>query len=171
MLGSLVEIKSSRCFPSIRPSRDSLMIIVFFGRLFGIVWYLLRLLSLYELPSIGRILISEKLRKHGLIIMDRCFLCKKDNQWIIFCYNFKWPGVYGIWALFRPGGPWVMSKTVTDTFKCWIGIRGNIHIAAVWRMILVWRMIPHCIMWCVDGEKQDGFEDRERHLDQLKRFF
>lgn len=46
------------------------------------------------------------------------------------------------------------------------GLRGNIHVAVVWKIIL------HCITWYLWMERSHRcFEDQECSLDELKRFF
>ncbi|KAG7990759.1 hypothetical protein I3843_02G040800 [Carya illinoinensis] len=66
----------------------------------------------------------------------------------------------------RVGVAWVMPRSVRDLMCCWKGIRGNVQIATVWKMI------PHCIMWCVWMERNKRcFEDMEHSMAELKRFF
>ncbi|XP_042952153.1 uncharacterized protein LOC122289242 [Carya illinoinensis] len=117
--------------------------------------------------SIGRILTSDNLRKRGFIISDWCYMCKCDGESVdhllLHCEVARslWHDVFS-----RVGVAWVMPRSVRDLMCCWKGIRENAQIAAVWKMI------PHCIMWCVWLERNKRcFEDMELSMAELKRFF
>jgi hypothetical protein len=72
-----------------------------------------------------------------------------------------WSLVFGLF-----GVQWVMPRSVLDLFSCWLGQLGH-HDHA-----LVWKMIPHCVLWCLWRERNARlFDDSERHLPELKLFF
>jgi hypothetical protein len=72
-----------------------------------------------------------------------------------------WSLVFGLF-----GVQWVMPRSVLDLFSCWLGQLGH-HDHA-----LVWKMIPHCVLWCLWQERNARlFDDSERHLPELKLFF
>jgi hypothetical protein len=49
---------------------------------------------------------------------------------------------------------------------CWLGQLGR-HDSA-----LVWKMIPHCVIWCLWRERNARlFDDSECHILELKLFF
>lgn len=60
--------------------------------------------------------------------------------------RFLWDDIFN-WT----GVAWVMPRMVVELFGCWKGLWCSIHIAAVWKMV------SHCIIWCLDGER--CFED------------
>ena len=66
-----------------------------------------------------------------------------------------------IFALF--GIQWVMPRGVLALFECWQGTFG------VNQNIVVWRAVPHCVMWCLWREcNRRTFEDCESSVVDLK---
>ena len=64
------------------------------------------------------------------------------------------------------GVHWVMPCHVLDFWAGWQGCYGD-HCKLV-----VWRMVPHCVMWCLWRERNDQhFEDCERSVSALKLLF
>ena len=61
---------------------------------------------------------------------------------------------------------WVMPHKVIELFKSWQGKFGR-H-----RNIGFWRLVPHCLMWCIWSERNARcFEGSERSLLEIKSFF
>ena len=61
---------------------------------------------------------------------------------------------------------WVMPQRVADLLDCW-SCNFRQH-----RNIVVWRIVPHCLMWCIWRERNSrSFEDRERAILEFKSFF
>jgi hypothetical protein len=61
------------------------------------------------------------------------------------------------------GVSWVMPCHVLDVWARWQGSFGD-H-----RNLLVRKMVPHCVMWCLWGERNARhFEDCERSVLDLK---
>ena len=61
---------------------------------------------------------------------------------------------------------WVMPKRVKDLLASWQGSFG-LH-----RNVVIWKMVPHCVMWCIWREKNArSFEGCEQSSIKLKSFF
>ena len=61
---------------------------------------------------------------------------------------------------------WVMPQRVADLLDCW-SCNFRRH-----RNIVVWMIVPHCLMWCIWRERNSrSFEDRERSILEFKSFF
>jgi hypothetical protein len=72
-----------------------------------------------------------------------------------------WALVFGMF-----GVQWVMPQSVLELFCSWLGNRGR-H-----ESILIWKMIPHCLIWCLWRERNSRhFEDSARTAFELKLFF
>jgi hypothetical protein len=64
------------------------------------------------------------------------------------------------------GKTWVMPRDVVDLLCCWKGIRGNSEAGKIWKMV------PHCLMWCLWQERNDRtFNAKERTIPALKFHF
>ena len=58
----------------------------------------------------------------------------------------------------------MMPKSVIDLMNCWI--------ESVGRSSVIWKAIPHCIMWCLWRERNARtFEDCELSVVELKLHF
>ena len=94
--------------------------------------------------SLGKILTTDNLRKRGIIITDWCCMCKARgesvNHLFIHC-----PVVSDLWNMFFHlfGVLWVMPKGVFDLLSGWNGLSGRSEASKIWKML------PHCIMWCL----------------------
>ena len=61
---------------------------------------------------------------------------------------------------------WVMPQRVVDLLDCW-SCNFRCH-----RNIVIWRMEPHCLLWCIWREQNArSFEGRERSILEFKSFF
>uniref|UniRef100_A0A2N9GE37 Reverse transcriptase domain-containing protein n=1 Tax=Fagus sylvatica TaxID=28930 RepID=A0A2N9GE37_FAGSY len=117
--------------------------------------------------ALGKVLTTENLRKRGFILQDWCCMCKQSGESVdhlfLHCLvaSDLWSMVFGLF-----GVQWVMPHTVLDLFHGWLGKFGR-HDT-----IQVWKMIPHCLIWCLWREwNARHFEDSERSLPELKLFF
>jgi hypothetical protein len=55
---------------------------------------------------------------------------------------------------------------VVDLLSCWKEIRGNSKAGKIWKMV------PHCLMWCLWQERNDRtFKEKERTIPALKLHF
>jgi hypothetical protein len=114
--------------------------------------------------SLGRILTTDNLRKRGIIIMDWCCMCKAGgesvNHLFIHC-----PVASDLWNMFFHlfGVLWVMPKGVVDLLSGWNGPSGRSEVGKIWKML------PHCIMWCLWCERNArSFKGEETSIPALK---
>jgi len=112
--------------------------------------------------ALGKILTADNLRKRKIIIVDRCYLCKRDGETVdhllLHCdvASTLWNHVFS-----RFGMSWVMPRRVVDLFSCWWKA-GRSKSAAVWKMV------PICILWCVWKERNTRcFEDLENSMENI----
>ena len=117
--------------------------------------------------ALGKILTTENLRKRRVIILDWCCMCKSSgestNHLLLHC-----PVAWELWSMvcILFGTPWVMPRSVVDLLTCWKGSLGNSEAGKVWKMI------PHCIMWCLWRERNDRtFNGVEKSIPALKFYF
>ena len=116
--------------------------------------------------ALGKILTTDNLRKRGCVVMNWCYMCKKNgesvNHLLLHCEVAR-----ALWAeIFqRVDLAWVMPMRVVDLLGCWRKMQGCHQVA------MVWKMIPSCIMWCIWTERNARcFEDKERTLAELKKY-
>ena len=94
--------------------------------------------------------------------------CVRDvrNRWIIFC--FITPITFEMWSLVLClfGLHWVIPQKVIELFESWqINFRQH-------RNIDFWRLVPHCLMWCIWSERNARcFEGCQQSLLEIKSFF
>ena len=117
--------------------------------------------------ALGKILTTENLRKRRVIILDWCCMCKSSREstdhLLLHC-PVAWELWSMVWILF--GTLWVMPRSVVDLLTCWMGSLGNSEAGKVWKMI------PHCIMWCLWRERNDRtFNGVEKSIPALKFYF
>ena len=117
--------------------------------------------------ALGRVLTIDNLRKRNLIIVDWYCLCKQSGESVdhllLHCSLAKelWSMVFGLF-----GVHWVMPCHVFQLWAGWLGRFGDK------RNLVVWRMVPHCVMWYIWRERNaHHFEDCERSVMDLKLLF
>jgi hypothetical protein len=117
--------------------------------------------------ALGKLLTIDNLRKRNLIIVDWCCLCKQSGESVdhllLHCSMASelWSMVFGLYGL-----SWVMPSQV---LHLWTGWQVSLCDS---RNLAVWRMIPHCVMWCLWRERNARhFEDCERSIADLKLLF
>jgi hypothetical protein len=108
--------------------------------------------------TLGRIL-TTALRKFRVIVLDWCCLCKESGESIshllMHCSVAQELGNF-IFSLF--GIHWVMPCGVVDLLDCWWVAYRSLRIRELWKMI------PHCIFWCIWWERNSRcFEGTERN--------
>jgi hypothetical protein len=115
----------------------------------------------------GKILTNDNLRKRRVVLVDWCCLCKKDGEssdhLLLHCSMAKqlWDSILNLFGL-----NWVMPRTVREMTACWSGALGK-H-----RLAVIWRMIPHCLTWCLWRERNlRTFEGLEMNFPDLKLLF
>jgi hypothetical protein len=115
----------------------------------------------------GKILSNDNLRKRRVVLVDWCCLCKKNGEssdhLFLHCCMAKqlWDCILNLFGL-----NWVMPRTVRELAGCWSGALGNHRLAGIWRMI------PHCLTWCLWRERNlRTFEGMEMDFPELKLLF
>ena len=117
--------------------------------------------------SLGKILTTNNLCKRRIVVLDWCYMCKRCGESVdhllLHC-----PVACELWSLMFClfGLHWVMSLKVIELFESWLGKFG-------WhRNIDFWRLVPHCLMWCIwRGRSACCFERCEQSLLEIKSFF
>jgi hypothetical protein len=116
--------------------------------------------------ALGKILTLDNLKRRNIVLVNRCGMCKKDEESIdhllLHCERAQllWNAFFG-----RFGLAWVMPQGVVDLLHCWWSVGRP-------RSDVVWKMVPLCIMWCLWVERNGRFfEDSERSPEDLLHFF
>ena len=93
-----------------------------------------------------------------------CKRCRESVDHLLLHCSIAWELRSLVFCLF--GIQWVMPHTAFELFKAW---QGNFvrH-----RHIDVWRLMPHCLIWCIWRERNArSFEGCEHSLLEIKSFF
>jgi hypothetical protein len=159
--GSLSRKVCSRSRPTSTPWL-ALKVDVFLGRVCGGLRLLRGRLFFSWSAAQGKILTVENLRKKNIIIVDRCYLCKRDGESVDhLLLHCDVASTLWIHVFTRFGMSWVMLKRVIDLFACWWK-SGRPKSAAVWKMV------PICIFWCVWKERNlSCFEDQKNSMEDI----
>ena len=102
--------------------------------------------------TLGNVLIIDNLWKRDLFIQEWCCMCKRSGEDVDHLFLHcsvameLWSLVFGLF-----GVQWVMPRSVIDLFWSWMGNRGR-HSS-----ILIWKMIPHCLVWYIWREHNSRF--------------
>ena len=106
----------------------------------------------------------DKLKRRGIILANRCFLCEEEEETIdhllIHCPRAKM-----IWELFLAivGSSWVFPRTVHQTLLAWQSVnvgRKNKRI---------WMAAPLCLFWTVwQARNRVAFEDVASFAHRMK---
>jgi hypothetical protein len=111
--------------------------------------------------ALGKILTVDNLRKRKIIIVGRCYLCKRDGESVDHLLHCDVASTLWNHVLSWFGMSWVMPRIVIDLFACW-------WKAGRPRSAAVWKIVPICILWCVWKEKNlRCFEDLENSLEDI----
>jgi hypothetical protein len=101
-----------------------------------------------------------------MVVVNRCWLCETEGESVdhllLHC-----SATSGLWNAFFAwfGLCWVMPRSVKELFASW-WTEGHSRSA------IVWKMVPHCIMWCIWRERNNiCFEDSSRSREELLHFF
>ncbi len=142
----------------------SFYLVFFLGRLFGRPRF-----RLGSLSSPGQLLWGDFwpliiYRSETLLLLHWCCMCKQSgesvNHMMLHC-SMAWELWSMILGLF--GVHWVIPCHVLDLRAGWQG-RLSDH-----RNMVVWKIVPHCLMWCLWRERNARhFEDCERSTSALK---
>jgi hypothetical protein len=104
--------------------------------------------------ALGKILTLDNLRKRHVIVINRCFMCKKTEESVdhlLFHCNVAFALWYSLFSRF--GLSWAMLLWVIDLLACWWSLGRS-------RSATVWKMAPTCVFWCLWRERNNrSFED------------
>jgi hypothetical protein len=117
--------------------------------------------------ALGKVLTIDNLHTRGLILQEWCCICKCNGESVDHLF-LHCSVASDLWALVFSmfGIQWVMPQTVLELLSGWLGWLGCHN------SILVWKMAPHCLVWCLWRERNARhFEDSERTINELKLFF
>jgi hypothetical protein len=113
----------------------------------------------------SKILTLDNLGRRGLVVVNRCWLCEMDGESVdhllIHCAVAR-----DLWNAFfaRFGLCWVMPRTVKELLASW-------WTAGRTRSAVVWKMVPHCILWCIWRERNNRcFEDSPKNSSRFSNF-
>jgi hypothetical protein len=83
--------------------------------------------------AVGKIFTMDNLRKWHVIVVDRCYMCKRDGESVYHLLHYEVACV--LWNAFFNcfGLSWVMPSRVIDLFAYW-WISGSSQSAVVWKM-------------------------------------
>ena len=114
--------------------------------------------------ALGRILTTDNLRRHHVIVLDWCCMCKKSGENILHllmhCLVARkvWNFIFSIFGI-----QWVMPCGVLDLLSCWGECCRSVRIRKVWDRITL------CVFWCLWWERNSrSFEGTERNLLEIK---
>ena len=117
--------------------------------------------------ALGKILTIDNLRKRHFVVHEWCFMCKRCGESVdhLLLHNplaFEMGSM--VFCLF--GICWMMPQRVLDLLDCWsCNFRRHCNI-------VIWRMVPHCLMWCIWQEwNARSFEGHEQSILEFKSFF
>jgi hypothetical protein len=112
--------------------------------------------------ALGKILTLDNLRKRQVVVVNRCYMCKKDGESIdhllLHCEvaHALWCNIFS-----RLGLSWVMPRCVSDLCACWCSSGRT-------RSAVVWKMMPICIFWTLWRERNNRcFEDVESSMEVI----
>ncbi|XP_042983287.1 uncharacterized protein LOC122312690 [Carya illinoinensis] len=94
------------------------------------------------IAAFEKVLTIDNLRRRGLIIVDRCCLCKNSGEIVdhllLHCDFARdaWNHLFS-----RMGLAWTMLRMVVELLASWRGISGTTQIAAMWKMIPIYSEI------------------------------
>jgi hypothetical protein len=109
------------------------------------------------LAALGKILTLDNLRRKNMFLINRCGMCKKDEESIDHlllhceCVKFLWNAFFTHFDL-----AWAMPHGVVNLLQCWWS-------GGCSRSVVIWKMVSFCIMWCLWSEwNVRFFEDSEK---------
>jgi hypothetical protein len=114
----------------------------------------------------SKILTLDNLGRRGLVVVNRCWLCETDGESVdhllLNCAVAR-----DLWITFfaRFGLCWVMPCSIKELLASWWTVGRT-------RSTVVWKMVPHCILWCIWREQNNRcFEGLSRTREELLHFF
>jgi hypothetical protein len=101
--------------------------------------------------ALDKIFTIDNLRKRHVIVVDRCCMCKRNEESVdhllLHC-----DVAYSIWIAFfsRFGLFWVMPRHVVNLYACWWTTESM-------QSADVWKMVPTSLLWYLCRERNDMF--------------
>ena len=102
-----------------------------------------------------------------MVVVDWCCMCKRNGETtdhlLLHC-----PVAQELWNIMCSlfGVHWVMPRSVVEFLASWSGKFNRL------RSKVLWRMIPHCLMWVIWRERNTWtFDGNERSIHELKLLF
>ena len=112
--------------------------------------------------ALGKILTLDNLRKRQVVVINRCFMCKKDGESIdhllLHCEvaHALWCNIFS-----QLGLSWITPRSVLDICACWCSSSRT-------RSAVVWKMMPICIFWSIWRERNNRcFKDLKSSLEEI----
>jgi hypothetical protein len=112
--------------------------------------------------ALGKILTLDNLRKRQVVVVNRCYMCKKDGESVdhllLHCEvaHALWCNIFSQFGL-----SWVMPRCASDLCACWCS-SGRTSSAVVWKMVSI------CIFWMLWRERNNRcFEDVESSMEVI----
>jgi hypothetical protein len=112
--------------------------------------------------ALGKILTLDNLRKRQVVVVNRCYMCKKDGESVdhlllhcevahaLWCNIFSWLGL-----------SWVMPSCVSDLCACRCSSGRT-------KSDVVWKMGPICYFWTLWRERNNRcFKDVESSMEAI----
>jgi hypothetical protein len=111
--------------------------------------------------ALGKILTLDNLKKRPVVVINRCFMCKKDGELVDYLLHCE--VAYALWCniFSRLGLSWVIPSSVLDLCGCWCS-SGRTRSAVVWKMVSI------CFFWSIWRERNNRcFEDLESFIEEI----
>jgi hypothetical protein len=112
--------------------------------------------------ALGKIFTLDNLRKRYVIVINRCCMCKKTEEFVdhhlLHCdvASALWYSLFGLFGL-----SWVMPRRVIDLLACWWSSDRS-------KRAMVWKMATICLFLCLWRERNNrSFEDVEKTSEEL----
>jgi hypothetical protein len=112
--------------------------------------------------ALGKILTLDNLRKRQVVVVNRCYIGKKDGESVdhllLHCEvaHALWCNIFS-----RLGLSWVMPSCVSDLCACWCSSGRT-------RSVVVSKIVPICIFWTLWRERNNRcFKDVESSMEVI----
>jgi hypothetical protein len=116
--------------------------------------------------AFGKILTQDNLRKKNMVVINRCGLCKRDEETVDHlllhckCAQLLWNAFFNHFDL-----AWSMPRGVVNLLQCWWSGGRSCNTT-------IWKMVPHCITWCIwSKQNKRYFDDSESSREDLLHSF